>query len=167
MRIIQVTDNERLEKQPSLEIIKQLRDPFKFPNEVHFLQTQQPKTKNYPIKNKHQFDELLKESLIDENVIEEYDDLTNSVNMEEWSELNYWENGVKMEENVYDGQTNEIKGGDEFMDSFNFIDVEDTEKKTELDHHDSDTESFYNIWGDDEEWLYGNRLRNIVRNIHR
>jgi len=36
-----------------------------------------------------------------------------------------------------------------------------------IDHHDSDTESFYNIWGDDEEWLYDNKLRNAVRNIHR
>jgi len=36
-----------------------------------------------------------------------------------------------------------------------------------IDHHDSDTESFYNIWGEDEEWLYDNKLRNTVRNIHR
>lgn len=37
----------------------------------------------------------------------------------------------------------------------------------QADHHDSDTESFYNIWGDDEEWIYGNKLRNTVRNMHR
>lgn len=36
-----------------------------------------------------------------------------------------------------------------------------------IDHHDSDTESFYNIWGNDEEWLHDNKLRNAVRNIHR
>lgn len=36
-----------------------------------------------------------------------------------------------------------------------------------VEHHDSDTESFYNIWGHDDEWTYGNKLRNAVRNIHR
>lgn len=34
-------------------------------------------------------------------------------------------------------------------------------------HHDSDTESFYNIWGEDDEWLYNNELRKVVRNLHR
>lgn len=37
----------------------------------------------------------------------------------------------------------------------------------EVCHHDSDTESFYNIWGEDNEWMYNNELRNVVRNIHR
>jgi len=36
-----------------------------------------------------------------------------------------------------------------------------------IDHHDSDSESFYDIWGDDDEWLFGNESRNAVRNIHR
>ncbi|CAI6355721.1 unnamed protein product [Macrosiphum euphorbiae] len=39
--------------------------------------------------------------------------------------------------------------------------------ETDVCHHDSDTESFYNIWGEDNEWLYNNELRNVVRNIHR
>jgi len=34
-------------------------------------------------------------------------------------------------------------------------------------HHDSDTESFYNIWGEEDEWLYSTELRNVVRNLHR
>jgi len=44
---------------------------------------------------------------------------------------------------------------------------EDENDMDVIDHHDSDTESFYNIWGDDEEWLHDNKLRNAVRNIHR
>lgn len=47
------------------------------------------------------------------------------------------------------------------------VEVDGGEYEDKVDHHDSDTDSFYNIWGDDEEWLYGNELRNVVRNIHR
>lgn len=47
------------------------------------------------------------------------------------------------------------------------IAADEGEHRDEVDHHDSDTESFYNIWGDDDEWLYGNNLRNVVRNLHR
>lgn len=47
------------------------------------------------------------------------------------------------------------------------IDVNEGDDNDKADHHDSDTESFYNIWGNDEEWLYGNKLRNVVRNMHR
>ncbi|XP_029341056.1 uncharacterized protein LOC100570031 [Acyrthosiphon pisum] len=44
---------------------------------------------------------------------------------------------------------------------------EPSETDEDVCHHDSDTESFYNIWGEDTEWLYNNQLRNVVRNIHR
>lgn len=46
-------------------------------------------------------------------------------------------------------------------------DINKSKEKYTIDHHDSDTESFYNIWGGDEEWLYGNEMRNVVRSIHR
>ncbi|XP_050436301.1 uncharacterized protein LOC126843044 [Adelges cooleyi] len=41
------------------------------------------------------------------------------------------------------------------------------EDKDDVDHHGSDTDSFYNIWGADEDWVYGNNLRNAVRKLHR
>lgn len=43
----------------------------------------------------------------------------------------------------------------------------DPSETDEVCHHDSDTESFYNIWGEDNEWMYNNELRNVVRNIHK
>lgn len=47
------------------------------------------------------------------------------------------------------------------------LDTHEVEDEDKVDHHDSDTDSFYNIWGNDEEWLFGNKLRNVVRKIHR
>lgn len=48
------------------------------------------------------------------------------------------------------------------------MDPEQGEGATDaVEHHDSDTDSFYNIWGDDDEWTHGNELRDAVRHIHR
>jgi len=46
--------------------------------------------------------------------------------------------------------------------------INDQSEIYEVYHHDdSDIESFYNIWGKDDEWLYNNKLRNVVRDLHR
>jgi len=113
------------------------------------------------------FNEFIDETMIDESVNEDYNELMNSDNIEEWNDNDYLDSKFSTNEKEYDMQTKEIKKENKFMNSFTSINVEDIGKKIEVDHHDSDTESFYNIWGNDEEWLFGNRLRNVVRNIHR
>lgn len=74
-------------------------------------------------------------------------------------------NEFSTDENEY--ETQNIKMHD-MKKSTNIIDKNKCKNDMDvIDHHDSDTESFYNIWGEDEEWLYDNKLRNTVRNIHR
>jgi len=99
--------------------------------------------------------------LVDENVIikEAQSELTSidilsSIDQQYQLNLN---NSFFIDENEYEEQNAEIY--DIKKEGKNNMDV--------IDHHDSDTESFYNIWGDDEEWLHDNKLRNAVRNIHR
>lgn len=72
------------------------------------------------------------------------------------------------------GETEYEVRNEEMCDTTKLTNIMNTKDKNEgehdmdvIDHHDSDTESFYNIWGDDEEWLHDNKLRNVVRNIHR
>jgi len=72
-----------------------------------------------------------------------------------------------IDENEYEVQNKEIYDT-KFANITNTTDKNEGENGMDvIDHHDSDTESFYNIWGDDEEWLHDNKLRNAVRNIHR
>lgn len=81
-------------------------------------------------------------------------------------QLNY--NEFSTDENEYEAQN--IKMHDTKKSTNMMSITTKNEYKNDMDvidHHDSDTESFYNIWGDDEEWLYDNKLRNTVRNIHR
>lgn len=113
---------------------------------------------------------------IDQNVItideaqneNKQTDIDTLKNIEEGNELNCLENEFSVEKNQHMTQIKEIK---EVIDHTKFItttaDAIENENEDRIDHHDSDTESFYNIWGDDEEWLYGNKIRNIVRNKHR
>lgn len=74
-------------------------------------------------------------------------------------------NEFSVNENEYEVQKQEI---DDTKKSVNMMSTAEGENDMDvIDHHDSDTESFYNIWGDDEEWMHDNKLRNAVRNIHR
>jgi len=68
-------------------------------------------------------------------------------------------------DNDYDVRSNQT---DYSISHEKITDIRDDPSKNNKElHHDSDTESFYNIWGEDDEWLYNNELRNVVRNIHR
>lgn len=117
------------------------------------------------------FCELGNESFIDENVIiideaqneNEQTDIDTLKNIE-GNELNRLENEFSENKNQHKTQNKKVIDYTKFITTTNAI---ENENKDRVDHHDSDTESFYNIWGDDEEWLYGNELRNTVRNIHR
>lgn len=119
--------------------------------------------------------ELGNEMLINENVIiidetlqneNEHTDHDTVKNIEEKNELNCVKNEFK--KNQHKSPNTEVKN---VIDYTKFItttaDVIEDGNIDRVDHHDSDTDSFYNIWGDDNEWLYGNKLRNVVRNIHR
>lgn len=77
-------------------------------------------------------------------------------------------NESKMNDNEYKLQNKgsiKATSATEMMSSS--IKVDGGKYTENVDHHDSDSDSFYNIWGDDEEWIYGNELRNVVRNLHR
>lgn len=136
------------------------------------------------IENTEYFEEMY-ETLIDENITndETLGGLSDSVNiksLDEWNALNM-ENELYAEENGYETKSDESKRtknvtttiekrSKEFeatKDSSFVTNMDEDEYKEKVDHHDSDTDSFYNIWGDDDEWIYGNKLRNDVRMIHR
>lgn len=85
---------------------------------------------------------------------------------DEWSKLNL-DNDVSTEENKFGIQIEDIQEPKSSMTLKSTLGVNDSNNEDIVDHHDSDTDSFYNIWGEDEDWLYGNELRNTVRKIHR
>lgn len=112
------------------------------------------------------------EAFIDENVIiiDEEQNENEQTDMDalknvEGDELNCLENEFSVKKNQLKTQNKEMIDYTKFITTT--ANAIENENKDTVDHHDSDTESFYNIWGDDEEWLYGNKLRNTVRNIHR
>lgn len=82
--------------------------------------------------------------------------------------MDQWTAELCAEENAEDGsRTKGSTASESYGRTAAVASADDDEDKDAVDHHDSDTESFYNIWGGDDEWLYGNRLRNVVRNLHR
>lgn len=177
MRIIQINEDEKSNEKHSQDTMRQLRHSSTYVSEEQFtnsqsnlevLETNRPIKRNGdPIYNTACFEEFC-ETLTDENMTfnEEQNDLVNVdalKNIDEWKSLNS-NKGYSTEEYEYEIQCKGIKK--ETMSTITVKTKEDEDKDV-VDHHDSDTESFYNIWGDDEEWLYGNKLRNLVRNIHR
>jgi len=176
MRIIEVSEDEKINEQHNQDIIKQLRNTFSYAthqqpstnkelsivnlNSQLNLEPTTSNTKiNYIIENEHMYNELDDEKLINENINEIRNELVMNTlkNIDEWNEL-------AVEEKECEIQNNEMKEAVKFMKSITNLEVKDEDR---VDHHDSDTESFYNIWGNDEEWLFGNHLRDVVRNIHR
>lgn len=85
---------------------------------------------------------------------------------DDWSELKL-NNDNSKEENKIEIQNKDIIEPKSSMKFHTDAEVNDIDNKDRLVHHDSDTESFYNIWGEDKDWLYGDELRNTVRKIHR
>ncbi|XP_060848211.1 dynein axonemal intermediate chain 3-like isoform X2 [Rhopalosiphum padi] len=139
MRIIQLTDDEKNNQQHSHDIDRQLR------NSLIYVSHEQISTYNdLPLVNSDNG------TLIDENIIIK----------DGQSELT--------DENEYEIQNNEMHDTKKSANMMSITNKNEYDNNMDvIDHHDSDTESFYNIWGDDEEWLYDNKLRNAVRNIHR
>lgn len=179
MRVIQITENEKMVEVKDNENIYKLLTPYNSIVSDKLVQSYLDKPinigpsmsnqeiENVMIQNEQLDDELDNEILTDENVItdEAQNDLMNAVEyMDEQNELNYLYEEFSIESNEYKIHNKEILQPTKSMISADAMDVED---KDLVDHHDSDTESFYNIWGVDEDWLYGNKLRNVVRHIHR
>jgi len=111
--------------------------------------------------------------LVDENIItnEVQSELTGIDDLSS-NDLQYQfnlNNEFSVDENEYEVQKKETYDGKKLVSMMTNTDMNEGENYNMevIDHHDSDTESFYNIWGDDEEWLHDNKLRNAVRNIHR
>jgi len=108
--------------------------------------------------------------LIDENIIikDGQSELTGIEHqiIDQQYQLNL--NNFSTDENEYEIQNNEMHDTKKSANMMSITNKNEYDNNMDvIDHHDSDTESFYNIWGDDEEWLYDNKLRNAVRNIHR
>jgi len=177
MRIIQINEDEKSNEKFSQDIMKQLRSSTIYVSQEQLTNSQsnleisgtnrQINRNDDPIYNTTCYEEFY-ETLTDENITfnEEQNDLVDVdvfKNIDEWKALNS-NKDYSTEEYEYEIQCKEIK-----KDTVSTITVKtnEDEDKDAVDHHDSDTDSFYNIWGDDEEWLYGNKLRNVVRNIHR
>lgn len=184
MRIIQVNDDEKMNDQYSQDIMRELR------NSLIYTSYEQPSTytdiplegsqskfeppeSNQQIKTMIQSENYLKDYdndfLNDENIIIDETDALN--NIDQWNKFKLDKelliDNSRVDDNVFDKQSNEIKEATNSTKMLTTIDVDEVEDKDTPDHHDSDTESFYNIWNDDKDWIYGNKLRNVVRNIHR
>uniref|UniRef100_A0A2S2R2B2 WD repeat-containing protein 63 n=1 Tax=Sipha flava TaxID=143950 RepID=A0A2S2R2B2_9HEMI len=156
MRVIQVTEEEKSNDQYGQDIKRQLRNFFNYkPHEQIFI----PRDLSVARPDD--------DSLNDENKI------MNEIQ----NELSYIEilNNTDQSDESVDVDVNEcksqIKGRIKASSSTKMmpstVEIDGGEYRDKVEHHDSDTESFYNIWGDDEEWMYGNELRNVVRNLHR
>lgn len=184
MRTIQLTEEEKTHEHCSQEINRQLRNAFihhdplaqssthqEIPSEnsgsrlnlepsaAALLQQRPTEADNMTNLNAAILKELNDEILTDD----ENNIITNVAQNE--SDL---EKEFSTKENGYEKRNKAVK---ETRNSSKIMHTEDTNQgdsiADEVEHHDSDTESFYNIWGDDDEWMYGNKLRNTVRNIHR
>ncbi|CAH1731486.1 unnamed protein product [Aphis gossypii] len=161
MRIIQLTEDEKNNQQYSHDISKELR------KSLIYVPHEQISTYNdLPLVNSN------KRASIDEEIIikEAQSELTSidvlpSVNKQ--YQLNLY-NELSTDENEYEAQNIKMHDRKKSTNMMCIIDKNECKNDMDvIDHHDSDTESFYNIWGEDEEWLYDNKLRNTVRNIHR
>lgn len=186
MRIIQVTEDEKSNEQYNQEITKKLRNSSNYvSNKRHstfknFSQVNSDLQLNFESsalnKSNKSYDTLHHnvdlsgefdydyETLNDENIMfdesqNELTDVNTSKNTDQWDESNMY-NEYLTERDEYDVQNKAETFSMKTLDT-------DGEDDDSVCHHDSDTDSFYNIWGTDKEWLYGNHLRNTVRNIHR
>lgn len=177
MRIIQINEDEKTNEQHDRHINRQLRDnSYIYDSHEQSTTDLQSNLKtsttvhrdNNQIE-KWRFFEKFNNILIDENAfgdgaLSDSEDIYALESVENLNALNSDEELSSQEyENEYKTQSKNVK---ETTKATN-VQTNEYKDKDEVDHHDSDTESFYNIWGDDEEWLYGNKLRNDVRNIHR
>eukprot|EP00102_Acyrthosiphon_pisum_P020917 XP_016658127.1 PREDICTED: uncharacterized protein LOC100571197 [Acyrthosiphon pisum] len=161
MRIIQLAEDEKINQQYSHDINRQLRNSL-----IYFSHEKTSIYKDLPLVNSDN------KSLVDENIIikEAQSELMSvdalpSIDQQYQLHLN---NEFSIDENEYEVQNKEIYDTKKSANITSTTDKNEGENGIDvIDHHDSDTESFYNIWGDDEEWLHDNKLRNAVRNIHR
>lgn len=180
MRIIQITENEKMIETHDKDSINKLTTPqnSKFSAENQFdlnkhkaiepSPLNQEIETNFMIENEHLDDELDNEILIDENIIiDETQNGPMSISsveyIDEQNDLNFVSDEFSIESNEYKIHNKDLQSTRSIIST----DAMDVEDKNLVDHHDSDTECFYNIWGTDEDWLYGNKLRNVVRHIHR
>lgn len=173
MRIIQVNDEEKTNEQYSQNIIRKLRNSLTYNSHEQLSDSQLTSDQSAnlqinidnTIQNAHYLKEYDNEILNDENIVDEtqidsvYIDQLNTLNLEKESSI---ENDHQIENNKFVTRKKEMK-----KTNTSTINVDEGEINDVPEHHDSDTESFYNIWNDDEDWLYGNKQRNVVRNIHR
>jgi len=181
MRIIQVTDGDTTHDKSSEDVISILSDMSisvsheqYSPYEDLFLVDSESRLSLAKPDDETIWPAQSFEELGDENSIEEF--VTNDVSLSEQMHVNEQmyidentelidNNELSIEENEYVTRNEKIEETEKSRATMVYED-EDNDTENE-DHHDSDTESFYNIWGDDNEWLYGNKLRNVVRVIHR
>lgn len=180
MRLIQVNDDEKTNEQLSQDMSRELRNSLIYDsheqpstysldmsdsqlNLDQSASNQQLKIDN-KTKKSHYLRDFDDDILNDENMI--IDEMQiDAMNIDQWNTLNL------DKELLINDQTdnNDLVTQNKEMKKTNAstINIDEGEINETPDHHDSDTDSFYNIWYDDEDWLYGNKQRNLVRNIHR
>lgn len=176
MRIIQVTEDEKANQ----EIIKELRNSLIYvsheqpsihkdlaPVNLNSQLNLKPTAPNQQTRSRETIEtdifskEFDYDTIADENLIlnETESEVASAItqkNIEQCSESNL-NDEYSIEEDKYYKQNEKVE--DSTIEKIINVDGDD--------YYDSDAESFYNIWGDDEEWLYGDELRNTVRSIHR
>lgn len=178
MRIIQINEDEKSNEQHSQSVKRELRNSsLQYITQEQLTDSQsnleklgtngKTKRNGDPVYNtsyEEFYGTLIDEDMTFDEEQNELVDENNLKNIDEWKTLNLDKEFSTEEYAECEIQDKDIKKGTK---STITVKTSEGEDKDEVDHHDSDTESFYNIWGDDEEWLYGNKLRNVVRNIHR
>ncbi|XP_025202203.1 uncharacterized protein LOC112599497 [Melanaphis sacchari] len=158
MRIIQLTEDEKNNQQYSNDIDRQLR------NSLIYVSHEQISTNNDLSLVNSDNGALIDDNKIIKKAQSELTNISVLPNIDQQHEINL-NNEFLTDEIDHEVEYNEMH---DTKKSANMIDKNECENDMDvIDHHDSDTESFYNIWGNDEEWLYDNKLRNVVRNIHR
>lgn len=176
MRIIQINEDEKANEQHDRHINRQLRDNSyryvsheKSPADLQSnLEKSTTVNQDSDRIEKRKIFEKFNKTLFNENAFDDgsFSDLADINALESIEDWNSDEELSAQEyENEYETRSKGVKKTTKATATN--VQTNESENTDEVDHHDSDTESFYNIWGDDEEWLYGNKLRNDVRNIHR
>ncbi|XP_050527751.1 uncharacterized protein LOC126897863 isoform X2 [Daktulosphaira vitifoliae] len=180
MRMLQMAEYENYTEEPVLD---ELRKPFVYIQYKgqHSTQSEIPKkirksikrsetTKNSYASENWQDEEANENIGLEETLSEELQNL--SINKDQWNEYTKdIEDEFELDEYNLDHSIIECQSvSDKLTDSndrLKIYDDDDLDDKDEVDVHDSDTDSFFNIWGDDSEWIYGNNLRKTVRKMHR
>lgn len=179
MRIIQINEEEKTNEQHYRHVNRQLRDnSYTYVSHEQSTADLQSNLETSTMINrdsdeieKWRFFEKFNKLLINEDAfgdgaLSDMEDIYALESVENLKALNSDEELSSQEyENEYKTPSKNVK--ETTKTTATDVQTNKYKDKDEVDHHDSDTESFYNIWGDDEEWLYGNKLRNDVRNIHR